>query len=179
MHADFYRIENAAELAGLGWEEATEDAIVLVEWAERVREAFSGDRLDVRLSFADAENRDARRLTISGYGAFAARLASFKALRELLRKDGWADAKRSFLQGDASTRAYERLEKADGAHAILMISPPRPDGPPIRYGKSYSAIARLAENVTPFVALVAGAARARAFRAGDLCAGSRRRTADR
>lgn len=153
VHADFYRLENAAELAGLGWEEATEDAIVLVEWAERVREAFSGDRLEVRLSFVDAENRDARRLTISGYGAFAARLASFKALRDLLRKEGWADAKRNFLQGDASTRAYERLEKESGQRAILMISPPRSDGPPIRFGKSYSAIARLAENVTPFVAL--------------------------
>ena len=34
-----------------------------------------------------------------------------------------------------------------------MISPARPDGPPIRFGKSYSAIARLAENVVPFVAM--------------------------
>jgi tRNA threonylcarbamoyl adenosine modification protein YjeE len=153
VHADFYRLENTAELAGLGWEEATDDAIVLVEWAERAREALSPDRLEVRLSFVDGDNREARRLTISGYGGFVARLASFKALRELLRKAGWADAKRCFLQGDASTRAYERLEKPDGHRAILMISPPRPDGPPIRYGKSYSAIARLAENVASFVAL--------------------------
>lgn len=153
VHADFYRLENAAELADIGWEEATDDAIVLVEWAERARETLSPDRLEVRLSFVDGDNREARRLTISGYGRFVSRLASFKAIRELLRKSGWASAARSFLQGDASTRAYERLEQPDGRRAILMISPARPDGPPIRYGKSYSAIARLAENVVPFVAL--------------------------
>ncbi|MCI0467760.1 MAG: phosphotransferase, partial [Beijerinckiaceae bacterium] len=65
-------------------------------------------------------------------------------------------AKREFLQGDASTRSYERLVKPGGDTAILMHSPPRPDGPPIRYGKSYSAIARLAENIRPFVALSEG-----------------------
>ncbi|WP_457797548.1 tRNA (adenosine(37)-N6)-threonylcarbamoyltransferase complex ATPase subunit type 1 TsaE [Methylocystis sp. S23] len=156
VHADFYRIETAAELSGLGWEEAVEDAIVLAEWAERAPEVLPQDRLDVRLSFADADDRDARRVTISGYGAFAPRLKSFKALRELLRREGWADARRSFLLGDASSRAYETLEKPNGQRAILMISPPRPDGPPIRYGKSYSAIARLAENVKPFVALAHG-----------------------
>ncbi|MGD9542917.1 MAG: tRNA (adenosine(37)-N6)-threonylcarbamoyltransferase complex ATPase subunit type 1 TsaE [Methylocystis sp.] len=156
VHADFYRLENTAELDGLGWEEATDDSIVLVEWAERAREALSPDRLEVRLSFVDGDNREARRLTISGYGGFVSRLASFKAMRELLRASGWADAARRFLQGDASTRAYERLEKPNGQRAILMISPARPDGPPIRYGKSYSAIARLAENVVPFVALSQG-----------------------
>lgn len=156
VHADFYRIETAAELAGLGWEEETEGAIVLVEWAERAPEAMPADRLDIRLSFTEAENPEARRLTISGHGAFVARLTSFKALRELLRKTGWSQATRSFLMGDASTRAYETLAKPDGAQAILMISPQRADGPPVRYGKSYSAIARLAENVKPFVALANG-----------------------
>jgi N-acetylmuramate 1-kinase len=156
VHADFYRIESAPELAGLGWEEAIEDAIVLVEWAERAPEILPPDRIDLRLSFADADNRDARRVTISGHGSFAPKLSFFKALRELLRREGWSDAKRSFLLGDASTRAYETLERPNGQRAILMISPPRPDGPPVRYGKPYSAIARLAENVKPFVALANG-----------------------
>ena len=156
VHADFYRLSSSAELMGLGWEEAVEESIVLVEWAERAQDALPHDRLDIRLSYAEPENRDARHVTISGHGAFAARLSSFKALRELLLKEGWSDAKRSFMLGDASTRAYETLEKPNGQRAILMISPPRPDGPPIRYGKSYSAIARLAENVKPFVALANG-----------------------
>ncbi len=34
-----------------------------------------------------------------------------------------------------------------------MISPQRPDGPAVRNGKPYSAIAHLAENIRPFVAV--------------------------
>ena len=56
------------------------------------------------------------------------------------------------MQGDASTRSYERLTAGDKT-MILMNSPPRPDGPPVRDGKPYSAIAHLAEDVKPFVAL--------------------------
>ena len=37
-----------------------------------------------------------------------------------------------------------------------MNSPRRPDGPPVRDGKPYSAIAHLADNVVPFVAMANG-----------------------
>ncbi len=37
-----------------------------------------------------------------------------------------------------------------------MNSPRRPDGPPVRNGKPYSAIAHLAEDVTPFIAMAQG-----------------------
>ena len=59
------------------------------------------------------------------------------------------------MQGDASTRSYERLALGD-KHVILMNSPRRPDGPPVRDGKPYSAIAHLADNVVPFVAMANG-----------------------
>ena len=49
-----------------------------------------------------------------------------------------------------------------------MNAPRRPDGPPVRDGKPYSAIAHLAEDVKPFVAMAQGAARARLLGAGDL-----------
>lgn len=156
VHADFYRLGGADELAGLGWDDAIDGALALVEWAERAPTALPADRLDIHFGFADSETPDARDINIIGHGGFSERLAPFRALRDLLRKRGWIDAKRSFLQGDASSRAYETLEKPDGSRAILMISPQRPDGPPIRYGKSYSAIAHLAENVRPFVALADG-----------------------
>ena len=90
---------------------------------------------------------------MTGYGGFAARLLRAKGAAEILRASGWQDAQRTFMLGDASTRAYERLTKPNGDKAILMISPPRPDGPPVRFGKPYSAIARLAENIRPFVAI--------------------------
>ena len=37
-----------------------------------------------------------------------------------------------------------------------MNAPPRPDGPPVRDGKPYSAIAHLAEDTIPYVALARG-----------------------
>ena len=39
------------------------------------------------------------------------------------------------------------------ASSILMNAPRRPDGPPVRGGLPYSAIAHLAEDVKPFVAM--------------------------
>ena len=39
---------------------------------------------------------------------------------------------------------------------ILMNAPRRPDGPPVRDGKPYSAVAHLAEDVVPYVAVAAG-----------------------
>jgi tRNA threonylcarbamoyl adenosine modification protein YjeE len=156
LHADLYRIGDESELHELGWEEAIEDATVIVEWAERAPGAFGGERLDVRLGFVSPDNGEARRIVVTAHGKAAPRLAAFKSLQELLAKAGWSDAERRFLQGDASSRAYETLRKPNGERAVLMISPARPDGPPIRYGKSYSTIAKLAETVKPFVALAGG-----------------------
>ncbi len=45
-----------------------------------------------------------------------------------------------------------------------MNAPRRPDGPPVRDGRPYSAIAHLAEDVYPYVAIAAALARARASR---------------
>src|SRR4029079_12960881 len=56
---------------------------------------------------------------------------------------------------DASTRSYERLRLGD-QRALLMNSPRRPDGPMLRGGKPYSAIAHLAEDIVPFVAMANG-----------------------
>jgi aminoglycoside/choline kinase family phosphotransferase len=98
------------------------------------------------------EMRSAR---LTGYGSFAPRIERFAALRRFLEQSGFANAQRERMQGDASTRSYERLTLA-GRTSILMNSPPRSDGPPVRNGKPYSAIAHLAEDVAPFVAMAAG-----------------------
>src|SRR5438876_280384 len=59
------------------------------------------------------------------------------------------------IQGDASTRSYDRLLFSDRS-VIMMNAPRRPDGPPVRNGRPYSAIAHLAESVLPFVAMAKG-----------------------
>ncbi|HEY8064069.1 MAG TPA: tRNA (adenosine(37)-N6)-threonylcarbamoyltransferase complex ATPase subunit type 1 TsaE [Methylosinus sp.] len=170
LHADLYRIAGGeAELEAMGFEEASEDALVLVEWPERAPSLFAGERMDVRLAFAAPETPDARRIGVIAHGKAAGRLKAFRSMREFLERAGWCDASREYLQGDASSRVYEVLRRADGAQAILMISPARPDGPPIRYGKPYSAIARLAETVKPFVAM-ADALRAQGLSAPQIYA---------
>jgi N-acetylmuramate 1-kinase len=72
--------------------------------------------------------------------------------QRFMHEAGFGDATRQRMQGDASTRIYERLTQGSRS-AIFMISPRRTDGPPVRAGKPYSAIAHLAEDVVPFVAM--------------------------
>jgi tRNA threonylcarbamoyl adenosine modification protein YjeE len=169
VHADLFRINNPSELAELGWEESAEGAVVIVEWPEQAGDALPPDRLEVRIELAPDLGESHRRVTFSGSGTFAPRLARIKAIQDLLSRAGWSEAARSFIQGDASTRSFERLAKPDGRSAILMISPARPDGPPVRYGKPYSAIARLAESIKPFLAMDR-ALRAQGFSAPEIYA---------
>ncbi len=153
VHADLYRVKDPSELAELGWDEAAEGALVIVEWAERAGSALSDDRLDVALYTDAKRGPDFRRAEIVGHGAAAQRLVRLRGAQNLLERCGWDEAERRHMQGDASTRAYEMLVKPDGDKAVLMISPPRPDGPPVRGGKSYSALVHLAEDIRPFVAM--------------------------
>ena len=169
VHADLYRIKSPGELANLGWDEAAEGALVLVEWADRASDELPSDRLDIALRIDPAKSEHYRAAVLTGRGAFAPRLAQTKALDDMLERVGWTEATRSFMQGDASTRAYERLVHPDGRRAILMISPRRADGPPVRFGKPYSAIARLAEDIVPFLA-VGGALVARGYSAPEIYA---------
>lgn len=153
VHADLYRIKSPDELADLGWDEAADDALVLVEWPDRAGDALTADRLDVCFNIDAAHGPNYRVATVSGTGGFGPKVARARAIHTLMAETGWSDASRSFMLGDASTRAYEKLERANGERAVLMISPPRPDGPPVRYGKPYSAIAHLAEDIRPFLAM--------------------------
>lgn len=153
VHADFYRIEKPRDIMELGFEEACDGALVLAEWPERIAGYLGADRLDIELSLDKNRGSGYRAATLRGMGSFAGRLAHAKAVHELLDRSGWHGARREFMQGDASARSYERLAKPDGQSAILMHSPIRPDGPPVRFGKPYSAIAKLAEDIKPFVAV--------------------------
>ena len=169
VHADFYRLRGARELENLGWDEAIAGAIAIVEWAERIVEALPADRLEVRIGFDPARGPDARVLELRGFGTIAKRLARALGVGALLTRAGWSEARREFLQGDASIRAYERLKRPDGATAILMVSPPRPDGPILRYGKPYAAIAKLSADIRAFIAM-AGGLRSRGYSAPELIA---------
>ena len=174
VHADFYRIGKPGDLIELGWDEAVDGALVLVEWPDRGGDHLNADRLDIDFAI-DSDHGEggapgaSRTATVTGFGSFAGRLAKAKAIQQLLEPTSWRDARRQFMQGDASSRSFERLVKEDGSSAVLMIAPRQPDGPPIRYGKPYSAIAHLAEGLRPYVAIDRGL-RAEGFSAPEIYA---------
>ena len=62
-HYDLYRLEDAADLTELGWDE-TADGIVLVEWPERAGTRLPKWRLDVTIDF----HGDGRRVTLEPHG---------------------------------------------------------------------------------------------------------------
>jgi N-acetylmuramate 1-kinase len=151
VHGDLYRVSEPAELIELGFDDAA-DAAVLLEWPERIADALPRDRLDIAFTLKPERGLNYRDARITGHGTFAPRAARMMTIRRFLDDSGFADAERHYLQGDASTRSYERLMQG-ARHAVLMNAPRRPDGPPVRNGLPYSAIAHLAEDVRPFVAM--------------------------
>jgi tRNA threonylcarbamoyl adenosine modification protein YjeE len=154
VHADLYRVADVGELTELGIDDV-ESAIVLMEWPDRAADTLPLDRLDIALTLTESLAPNQRQAEITGHGTFAHRLERFAALREFLTKAGFSDARRTHMQGDASSRSYERLALRE-SKAILMNAPRRPDGPPVREGKPYSTVAHLAEDMKAFVALARG-----------------------
>ena len=155
LHADLYRINDASELEEIGLSPLPDATLALIEWPERAPDALPGDRIDIALSHRPSFGSAARAAAITGYGKAAVQVERLRALRQFLEGVGFMDSVRARMPGDASTRSYARLT-TDGGTVILMNSPPRPDGPVIRDGKSYSALVHLAEDVRPFVAIANG-----------------------
>jgi tRNA threonylcarbamoyl adenosine modification protein YjeE len=154
VHADLYRLTSAAELAELGFEDLPEGAVVLMEWPDRAGGSLPPDRLDIAFTLAPGLGPNVRHVRYTGYGAFAPRAERVSLVRAFLNEAGFGEVQRRRMQGDASTRIFERLP-LDNRTAVLMNAPRRPDGPPVRDGKPYSAIAHLAEDVVPYIALAA------------------------
>jgi N-acetylmuramate 1-kinase len=149
LHADLYRVKSASESDELGFEEALETGIVLVEWPERSPHLFDQAALIVQLTGIGEK----RRAVIKANQNTVSRYVRTLAIRDFLTQHGYQHATRKMLSGDASTRSYETIHQGKAAPVIVMNAPKMPDGPPIRDGLPYSRLAHLAESVTPFVAV--------------------------
>ncbi|MDQ0512404.1 tRNA (adenosine(37)-N6)-threonylcarbamoyltransferase complex ATPase subunit type 1 TsaE [Ancylobacter amanitiformis] len=156
VHADLYRLGDSSELEELGWYDLTDSAVTLVEWPERAGEVLQQpNRLEVGVTIPPEAPETRRHVRLTGHGRLAGALLRMRTIRALIDSAGFGPAHRRHLQGDASSRTYERLVGTQ-RNAVLMNAPRRPDGPPVRDGRPYSAIAHLAEDVKPFVALARG-----------------------
>jgi aminoglycoside/choline kinase family phosphotransferase len=145
--------------------------VTLLEWPDRAGGHLPPNRIDVALTLSPGQSETFRHARVTGYGTHAAKAERIAAMRRFLERSGLGPAERRHMLGDASTRAYERLTLGTNTY-ILMNAPPRPDGPIVRDGKPYSAIAHLAEDVTPFVAM-AQALRGHGFSAPAVIAADR------
>lgn len=147
-HVDLYRLGDESEALELGIADLAERGAVVIEWPERAPSLLGPDRLDIAL--VESDGADLRHVTLTAHGTWVARLDRLQEIAAFLADSGIAaDAPVSYLQGDASARAYARTVR-DGQPVILMDWPPQPDGPPIKNGLPYSRIAHLAEGTAAF-----------------------------
>jgi tRNA threonylcarbamoyl adenosine modification protein YjeE len=153
-HVDLYRVASASELDELGFDEAVAGSVVLLEWPERAEAALPASRLNIH--FESTADPARRTLHLAALGDWAPRLDRIRNVHTFLashaRQTGSSARRLRYLQGDASPRAYARLDLGQGTR-VLMNAPAMPDGPPVRDGLPYSRIAHLAEDVRPFVSM--------------------------
>ena len=145
-HADLYRLEEKSAVEELGLAELLKDHAVIIEWPELLPGDFCANTLSISLS----GQGDARQLQCAFSGQWAPAWQRHEAIEEFLAAKSWSSETRSFLEGDASLRRYE-LVRGPQRHALLMDMPQRPDGPPVRNGLPYSAIAHLAEGLAAVI----------------------------
>lgn len=151
-HFDLYRLSGPAEVREIGFAEALDSGLALVEWPDRADGLLPQDHL--RVSLADAPDPDQRIITLTGHGTFAERLAHIERVVSFIAANGWGAARVTHVAGDASRRSYARLH-GHGGSCLLMDSPPLPPGPAVRDGKPYWAIAHSAPDVHPFITVAA------------------------
>lgn len=146
VHADLYRISSPAEVAELGLEELLGKSLMLIEWPEKLPENISPDHL--KISFTGSGGT--RDLKLEAAGKWIEILKRDDAIRRFVNQSQVAGGTRFHFEGDASARRYERVE-GQAATLLLMDMPSRPDGPAVKNGKPYSAIAHLAEGISAVV----------------------------
>lgn len=147
-HVDLYRIKSAAEVAELGLEEFISKYLMIIEWPENLHEIIVPDCLKISFS-GSGGTRDLR---LEAAGKWIEILRRNETINGFVNQSQMTGGIRYFFEGDASARRYECIETS-ASTMLLMDMPSRPDGPVVKNGKSYSAIAHLAEGISAVVAI--------------------------
>ncbi|MGB2270730.1 MAG: tRNA (adenosine(37)-N6)-threonylcarbamoyltransferase complex ATPase subunit type 1 TsaE, partial [Candidatus Micropelagos thuwalensis] len=128
LHTDLYRLESSEEIAELGLLDET-DSIVLVEWPEKLGVYMPEKAVTIHLEDVGSIRQCTLHVAPDNADFFHG-LDDFinreKVLTDFLEKNGYGQAVRTTLAGDASSRRYERLEM-DNKRFILMDWPALPN----------------------------------------------------
>lgn len=115
-HADLYRLSDMSELAELGLDDAFQDAICLVEWADRLGKDYArSDALTVVIT----DKADGRELAFSSSDARWKKITRALDRVDFLIDAQWSTREVKDVAGDLSSRSYQRLS-LDQRTAILM-----------------------------------------------------------
>jgi tRNA threonylcarbamoyladenosine biosynthesis protein TsaE len=107
-HLDVYRIEQLADVAGLGLAELLDDGgVVLIEWGDAILPALPSDFLEVRLTFGPGDDDRHIALRTAGPSWSGRSRALAKAL------EPYAPARK----GAAVAAAAERADRSSGSAA--------------------------------------------------------------
>ena len=150
-HFDLYRITDPDELREIGFEDLLDDHAVMVEWPDNAGAMLPSTA--VRLRFEHGADPQSRKLTMTGgSGDAVERFVRSLKIRSFLDKTGYRTAIRSHLQGDASTRRYERISTPD-RQMILMDAPYARELAIEPGAVPYAEVAQLAQSLDPFIAV--------------------------
>ena len=155
IHADLYRLSSANELIEIGFNEAMDSAISIVEWPERSPDLLEAAIVSIDFKNSAPPDEFRRTLFIIGKPNLLSSVVSDYDLYRLLRDHNLEDANRAQITGDASGRRYERIIKGSES-AILMISPKPVTEPIIKNNKTYKNIAKLSVSLESFIAASKG-----------------------
>ena len=142
-HFDLYRLGSADEVTEIGLADALAEGAALIEWPEHGEGRLPEDRLDIHFEIAG----DGRRAVIAGSDMWRRRIERTQAARALIESAGFSGATRRFLQGDGSTRRYERV--VAGGQSTVLMDWPKPARPPVRDSRA----AFRAQDVGAFLAV--------------------------
>jgi len=150
-HFDLYRLADPDELVEIGFFDLVVDGVALIEWPDRAGGDLPADRLDIVIS--EGESREARHFEFrTTSDRWDERLDETFAARDLLMTAGLGDADRTHVQGDASTRRFERASTGSDS-AIVMHWPRFGDLPVHADGLSYEALVHATDSLDAFLAI--------------------------
>lgn len=62
-HFDLYRLEDSEEIWALGWEDALNEGVCIVEWPEKAEDYFPQNRIDISIKH-NSDNEESRIVTV-------------------------------------------------------------------------------------------------------------------